>query len=174
MEGLGNAPQARPTIADVQRAVCARKGLTLADMKTPCRKRALAWPRQVAMRLCREMTNSSYPKVARYFGDRNHTTVLWACRKIGRQAKCNPGLAVSLQRYRDDICDAADWRFVIEQNPCAEWLGAYIRSIDPSTLDFMPETDREPLPRRRVTVFRVAELVDRSAWASLGGELEGV
>ena len=42
------------------------------------------FPRQVAMYLCRELTDASLPEIGRHFGGRDHTTVLHSCAKIAR------------------------------------------------------------------------------------------
>ncbi|MEO5347444.1 MAG: chromosomal replication initiator protein DnaA [Magnetococcus sp. YQC-9] len=52
------------------------------DIRSGKRARRYSHPRQVAMFLCKQLTKSSYPDIAREFGDRNHTTVLYAVDKI--------------------------------------------------------------------------------------------
>ena len=54
----------------------------IADLRSNKRPRAIAHPRQVAMYLCRELTTSSLTDIAQSFGGKDHTTVLYACRKI--------------------------------------------------------------------------------------------
>jgi len=102
MDGMGNAPQAKPTIAECQRAVCARKGLTLAEMKSPSRKRDWTLPRQVAMALARELTGKSWTQLGLAFG-RDHTTVIYAARKINRLLPVNPRLEIAMERYREAV-----------------------------------------------------------------------
>lgn len=69
-----------PTIASIQRAVCERYGLTMRDLLGSSRERRVAWPRQEAMRLCREMTRHSFPEIGRRFGGRDHATVIHGIR----------------------------------------------------------------------------------------------
>lgn len=57
-------------------------GLTLEELCGPSRSRPLVQARQVAMYLCREKTDMSLPAIGNVFGDRDHTTVLHACRRI--------------------------------------------------------------------------------------------
>ncbi|MCF2707202.1 chromosomal replication initiator protein DnaA [Arcanobacterium haemolyticum] len=59
--------------------------ISIDDLKSPDRSRAVATARQIAMYLCREMTDLSLPKVGEIFGGRDHTTVLHACKKIDKQ-----------------------------------------------------------------------------------------
>ena len=51
-------------------------------MVTQKRSRDVAFPRQVAMYLCRELTGMSLPRIGQVFGGRDHTTVMHACDKI--------------------------------------------------------------------------------------------
>jgi chromosomal replication initiator protein len=72
------------TITRIQEAVCTRFGLTVAELVSPRRSQAVAYPRQVAMYLCRELTDASLPKIGKEFGGRDHTTVMHANAKITR------------------------------------------------------------------------------------------
>lgn len=56
--------------------------LKLEDMKSKKRNRPIAFPRQIAMYLCRELTDLSLPKIGDLFGGRDHTTVIHACDKV--------------------------------------------------------------------------------------------
>jgi chromosomal replication initiator protein len=70
------------SVADIQVAVCEYFGVTLDELLSSARSPRLAWPRQVAMYLARELTGESLPAIGRQFGGRDHTTVLYACRRI--------------------------------------------------------------------------------------------
>ncbi len=78
----GDLPEV--TIARIQEAVCDRFSLTVQELVSPRRSQAVAYPRQVAMYLSRELTDSSLPKIGKEFGGRDHTTVLHANAKITR------------------------------------------------------------------------------------------
>ncbi len=78
----GDLPQV--TIARIQEAVCERFSLSVQELCSPRRSQAVAYPRQVAMYLSRELTDSSLPKIGKEFGGRDHTTVLHANAKITR------------------------------------------------------------------------------------------
>jgi chromosomal replication initiator protein len=56
--------------------------IKLSELLSPKRTRSLARPRQLAMALCKELTNHSLPEIGEAFGGRDHTTVLHACRVI--------------------------------------------------------------------------------------------
>jgi chromosomal replication initiator protein len=72
------------TISRIQQAVSERFGVTLEELVSPRRSQAVAYPRQVAMYLSRELTDSSLPKIGKEFGGRDHTTVMHATSKITR------------------------------------------------------------------------------------------
>jgi chromosomal replication initiator protein len=72
------------TIPRIQEAVSQRFGVTLEELVSPRRSQSVAYPRQVAMYLSRELTDSSLPKIGKEFGGRDHTTVIHATSKITR------------------------------------------------------------------------------------------
>ena len=78
-------PTGRPkmiTIQDIQQRVGEYYGLRMEDFKARKRTKAIAFPRQIAMYLSREMTDYSLPKIGEAFGGRDHTTVIHAHEKI--------------------------------------------------------------------------------------------
>jgi chromosomal replication initiator protein len=72
------------TIPRIQEAVSQRFGVTLDELVSPRRSQAVAYPRQVAMYLSRELTDASLPMIGKQFGGRDHTTVIHAKDKITR------------------------------------------------------------------------------------------
>ncbi|MEJ2360109.1 MAG: chromosomal replication initiator protein DnaA [Gammaproteobacteria bacterium] len=70
------------TIENIQKTVAEYYKIRVADILSKRRNRSLARPRQLAMALCKELTNHSLPEIGDAFGGRDHTTVLHACRKI--------------------------------------------------------------------------------------------
>jgi chromosomal replication initiator protein len=74
------SPQPR-TLAEIQAAACRHFNLTPEELLSPSRAARVAWPRQVAMYLARELTDESLPAIGRYFGRRDHTTVMYAVRR---------------------------------------------------------------------------------------------
>lgn len=57
------------------------------DLSSNKRSNDIAFPRQIAMFLCREVANMSYPKIGEDFGNRDHSTVMHACKKIEKEIK---------------------------------------------------------------------------------------
>ncbi len=72
------------TISGIQEAVSDRFGLSVTELVSPKRSQSVAYPRQVAMYLSRELTDASLPKIGKEFGGRDHTTVIHATSKITR------------------------------------------------------------------------------------------
>ena len=70
------------TLDNIQKVVAERYRIKVADLKSKSKARSFVRPRQMAMALAKELTNHSLPEIGRAFGDRDHTTVLHACRKI--------------------------------------------------------------------------------------------
>ena len=70
------------TIDNIQKMVSEYYKIRIADLLSKKRSRSIARPRQMAMALCKELTNHSLPEIGDAFGGRDHTTVLHACRKI--------------------------------------------------------------------------------------------
>lgn len=93
----------RARIAEVVGVVCEGEGVTLADMKSDSRVHRLAHPRQIAMFLARDMTPHSYPAISRWFGDRDHTTVIFAYRKVGKLEEKHEEMSARLHDYRRKI-----------------------------------------------------------------------
>jgi chromosomal replication initiator protein len=72
------------TIPLIQEVISQRFGVTLDELVSPRRSQAVAYPRQVAMYLSRELTDASLPMIGKQFGGRDHTTVIHAKDKITR------------------------------------------------------------------------------------------
>lgn len=70
------------TIEEIQIRVSQHYNIKVAEMHSPRRARAVARPRQVAMYLAKQLTSCSLPQIGRKFGNRDHTTVMHAVRKI--------------------------------------------------------------------------------------------
>jgi len=91
------------TCETVKKAVCKKYNIKITDMESAKRKREFTYPRQIAMYLCREFTDLSLPKIGASFGGRDHTTVLHACEKIGKELVTNQTLADEIKDLTDAI-----------------------------------------------------------------------
>jgi chromosomal replication initiator protein len=83
LQDLVPQPDSRPvTASEIISVIAGHFGMPTADLTGPSRKQPLARIRQVAMYLCRELTDLSLPKIGNQFGGRDHTTVLHAIDRV--------------------------------------------------------------------------------------------
>ncbi|MDZ5646936.1 chromosomal replication initiator protein DnaA [Nitrospirillum sp. BR 11828] len=90
LHDLLRASNRRVTIEEIQKKVAEHYNIRLADMSSARRARAVARPRQVAMYLSKQLTARSLPEIGRKFGDRDHTTVMHAVRKVEELCATDP------------------------------------------------------------------------------------
>jgi len=76
---------ARLTLESIQERVGEYFQLSARELRAASRQRSVLYPRQVAMYLCRKLTDSSLPEIGRAFGGKNHTTVMHAIEKIEQE-----------------------------------------------------------------------------------------
>ena len=76
----------------IKEIVCRQFNIKVSEIESSKRSRSVAYPRQIAMYLCREMTPLSLPKIGEEFGNRDHTTVIHAHSKIEAEIKVNSNL----------------------------------------------------------------------------------
>ena len=91
------------TIQMIQEKVAEHFNLKVSDMHSKKRSRHVAFPRQIAMYLARELTDSSLPRIGEEFGGRDHTTVMHACEKIKSESATDPNLAAILRELREKL-----------------------------------------------------------------------
>ena len=73
--------------------------ISVDDLMSKKRTKELVFPRQIAMYLCRTLTEMSYPDIGKAFNGKDHTTVMHACEQISNQVEINP----DLQRTMDEL-----------------------------------------------------------------------
>lgn len=83
-------------VAHIQRVVAHYFGIPLREMTSARRSREVARPRQVAMYLARELTPFSLPMIGKLFGNRDHTTVIYAIRTIGELDEEDPRMSADI------------------------------------------------------------------------------
>lgn len=74
--------QSNITIEAIQKIVANHYKLKISELKSKSNAREIAFPRQVAMYLCKNLTRASLPEIGREFGDKHHTTVIHSVKKI--------------------------------------------------------------------------------------------
>ena len=87
----------------IESIVASHFGITVEDLHSKKRTRTIAFPRQIAMYLCRELTDTSLPRIGEFFGGRDHTTVLHACDKISKEKDENPKLGRTVTELIEEI-----------------------------------------------------------------------
>ncbi|MFQ5560154.1 MAG: chromosomal replication initiator protein DnaA, partial [Nitrospinota bacterium] len=90
-------------IPDVQKAVVEYYGLKLSDMKSKKRDRNVAVPRQVAMYLCKELTNHSLSNIGKSFGGKDHTTVIHSVKQVEKKMKDDHDLLAALKQIKRSL-----------------------------------------------------------------------
>ncbi len=94
-----------PKIDTIKDVVAKYYGVTKADLDSASRRRNLAQPRQIAMYFCRELTTCSYPLIGFNFGKRDHTTVIYACRKVQERIDLESELGDEIVKLQRQIMD---------------------------------------------------------------------
>jgi chromosomal replication initiator protein len=85
------------SVEDIQRAVCSHFSFSNAELLSKDRHKSVAFARQVAMYLCRQRLKCSFPELGRAFGNRDHTTVMSACRRVESLRRQDPQVDAHLQ-----------------------------------------------------------------------------
>ena len=88
---------------DIQEAVCSQFHVKLTELKSRRRSKTLVHPRQIAMYLCRELTDASYPEIGRQFGGKDHTTIIHACRQVAKAKETDTTLQTTLDTLKEQI-----------------------------------------------------------------------
>ena len=86
-----------PTVAAVQRAVAKHYGISTAELLANTRRAHVAWPRQVAIYLARELARASLHTLGNEFGGRSHTTILHACKRVADRLEVDKQAARDVQ-----------------------------------------------------------------------------
>jgi hypothetical protein len=87
------------SVRTIQRAVCDHYGVSLLDLLSSRRTRALVLPRQVAVWLCRKLTAYSLPAIGHHFGGGDHTTMLHAARRIDELRQTDAAMQARLDAF---------------------------------------------------------------------------
>ena len=87
----------------IKKAVCRHYGIKLSDIESSKKTNNVAFPRQIAMYLIREMTDYSLPKIGQFFGGKHYTTVLYACEKIEDEMEMDENLAEIIQTIKEEV-----------------------------------------------------------------------
>ena len=87
----------------IQRIVAEYFQISIDDIKSKKRSSNISFPRQIAMYLCRNMTDESFPKIGLEFGGKDHSTVMHSVEKIENEIKVNKDLDNIIEKLKKDI-----------------------------------------------------------------------
>ncbi|MDP9190430.1 MAG: chromosomal replication initiator protein DnaA [Acidobacteriota bacterium] len=82
---------------EILRVVAAHYGLKVADIKQKSNAKTIAFPRQVAMYLCKELTDLSYPEIGKAFADKHHSTVMYSVQQIKKMIDADAQFARTVE-----------------------------------------------------------------------------
>lgn len=88
---------------DIQEVVANRFHIKMSDLKSKRRTKTLVHPRQIAMYLCRELTDASFPEIGRDFGGKDHTTIIHACKQVQRSMETDTSLRTTIESITKEI-----------------------------------------------------------------------
>jgi chromosomal replication initiator protein len=97
------AETSRPTVDRIARRVGTYFHMPIRDLQSRRRSRSALLPRQIGMYLARRLTPLSLEQIGVYFGGRDHSTVLHACRKVEKQLTCDATLSGAVRRLHADL-----------------------------------------------------------------------
>ncbi len=100
---VSNGEVRRIRIEDILKVVSRHYGVSKTDILSERRHRSVVWPRQIGMYLAKQMTARSLPEIGRRFGNRDHTTVLHAIRKIDTQLTGNTPLKEEIEELKRQL-----------------------------------------------------------------------
>jgi chromosomal replication initiator protein len=103
LKHLVHIQERRVSIDSIQKAVAEHFVLKQAQLREKSNTRMIAYPRQVAMFLVKELTSASLPEIGRSFGGKHHTTVLHSIHKIERMRQSDPDLNRLLHKLTDSL-----------------------------------------------------------------------
>ena len=96
------------SVEDIQRAVCSHFRLSNAELLSKDRHKSVAFARQVAMYLCRQRLKCSFPELGRAFGNRDHTTVMSAVRRVEALRQKDPQVNAHLEAIEQRLASSED------------------------------------------------------------------
>ncbi len=103
LKHLNGPPERKITVESILRAVAERFSLQPSQLKIKSNTRQIAYPRQIAMYLVKELTHASLPEIGRYFGGKHHTTVLHSVQKIDDLRQRDDDLNSLIQKLTDTL-----------------------------------------------------------------------
>ncbi|HEY7316825.1 MAG TPA: chromosomal replication initiator protein DnaA [Candidatus Binatia bacterium] len=91
------------TVEGIQKTICDYYNIKIGDLKAKRRTKNIAFPRQVAMYLCRKYTETSFPAIGDKFGGRDHSTVIHASKTIEKKIKEDPYMQTTIEKLERNL-----------------------------------------------------------------------
>jgi chromosomal replication initiator protein len=89
----------RVQAVEIVKFVARHYGLKVSEIKSRNNSKQIAFPRQVAMYLCKQLSELSYPEIGKHFNDKHHSTVMYSVEKITKLRRTDPDLDRTLRRF---------------------------------------------------------------------------
>ena len=105
LSDLLRANNRRVSVDEIQKKVAHHFNIKIADMFSARRSRQIARPRQIAMYLAKNLTSMSYPEIGKRFGNRDHTTIMHAVRKVEDLMEQDAGLCDDVNLLKSLLVD---------------------------------------------------------------------
>jgi chromosomal replication initiator protein len=90
LKSLLDSSSTQVTVEKIQKIICHRLNIKLSQLKSKNNSPDIVFPRQIAMYICNQLTNSSLPEIGKKFGGKHHTTVIHSIRKIEKLRNKDP------------------------------------------------------------------------------------
>ena len=91
------------TVNDILKVVATHYGIKVSELKQKSNARIIAYPRQVAMYLCKELTDMSYPEIGKAFNNKHHSTVMYSVERVSEMMEDDQDLARTLSLLASQI-----------------------------------------------------------------------
>jgi len=89
----------KPAAAEIVKLVARHYDLKVSEMKSKSNSRQIVLPRQVAMYLCKRLTDLSYPEIGKLFNDKHHSTVMYSVETVQKKREADPDFDRTLQGF---------------------------------------------------------------------------
>ena len=91
------------TVNDILKVVATHYGIKVSELKQKSNARIIAYPRQVAMYLCKELTDMSYPEIGKAFNNKHHSTVMYSVERVSDMMEDDQDLARTISLLTSQI-----------------------------------------------------------------------
>ncbi len=102
-DSINKGTSEKNNISKIQKIVADYFQISVDDIKSKKRSSSIAFPRQIAMFLSRELLNESFQRIALEFGGKDHTTVMHACKKIKNDTFNNKNIRDTIEKIKQNI-----------------------------------------------------------------------